>query len=231
MAILVTGGAGYTGSHVCIELLNRGYEVVVVDNFLTSNADAIKRIRETTGKDIILYAMDLGHKELVERIFNDNEIEGVIHFAGIKSTGEYKKNPIEYYYTNLASTLMLCQVMAEHNVKKMVFSSSEGFYGDNGSDTTSYGSAKLMIERMLKEVYLADPTWSIEIIRYLTAEDHVYTKKELKVEKMCNIYVDAFKNLEASKLEALNMVIENKEVQLKSVDVFNGYNVKDLSVK
>lgn len=231
MAILVTGGAGYTGSHVCIELLNRGYEVVVVDNFLTSNADAIKHIREATGKNIILYAMDLGHKELVERIFNDNEIEGVIHFAGIKSTGEYKNNPVEYYYTNLASTLMLCQVMAEHNVKKMVFSSSEGFYGDNGSDTTSYGSAKLMIERMLKEVYLADPTWSIEIIRYLTAEDHVYTKKELKVEKMCNIYVDAFKDLEESKLEAFNMVIENKEVQLRPVDVFNGYNVKDLSVK
>lgn len=231
MAILVTGGAGYTGSHVCIELLNRGYEVVVVDNFLTSNADGIKRIREATGKDITLYAMDLGHKELVERIFNDNEIEGVIHFAGIKSTGEYKNNPVEYYYTNLASTLMLCQVMTEHNVKKMVFSSSEGFYGDNGSDTTSYGSAKLMIERMLKEVYLADPTWSIEIIRYLTAEDHVYTKKELKVEKMCSIYVDAFKNLEESKLEAFNMVIENKEVQLKLVDVFNGYNVKDLSVK
>ena len=231
MAILVTGGAGYTGSHVCIELLNRGYEVVVVDNFLTSNADAIKHIREATGKNIILYAMDLGHKELVERIFNDNEIEGVIHFAGIKSTGEYKNNPVEYYYTNLASTLMLCQVMAEHNVKKMVFSSSEGFYGDNGSDTTSYGSAKLMIERMLKEVYLADPTWSIEIIRYLTAEDHVYTKKELKVEKMCNIYVDAFKDLEESKIKAFNMVIENKEVQLRPVDVFNGYNVKDLSVK
>lgn len=231
MAILVTGGAGYTGSHVCIELLKQGYEVVVVDNFLTSTAEGIKQIREATGKDIKLYAMDLGHKELVERIFNDNDIEGVIHFAGIKSTGEYKRNPIEYYYTNLASTLMLCQVMAEHNVKKMVFSSSEGFYGDNGSDTTSYGSAKLMIERMLKEVYLADPTWSIEVIRYLTAEDHVYTKKELKVETMCDTYIDAFKNLEQGKLETYEIVIENKEVRLRPANIFEGYHVKDLSVK
>ena len=231
MAILVTGGAGYTGSHVCIELLKQGHEVVVVDNFLTSTADGIKQIREQSGKDIKLYAMDLGHKELVQRIFNDNDIEGVIHFAGIKSTGEYKNNPIEYYYTNLASTLMLCQVMAEHNVKKMVFSSSEGFYGDNGSDTTTYGSAKLMIEKMLYEIYLADPSWSIKVIRYLTEEDHIYSKKDIKVEDMSNLYINAFKEIEPGQLETFNMSIENHNITLKQMDVFKGYNVKDLSLK
>ncbi len=231
MAILVTGGAGYTGSHVCIELLKQGHEVAVVDNFLTSTADGIKQIREATGKDVKLYAMDLGHKELVERIFSDNDIEGVIHFAGIKSTGEYKNNPIEYYYTNLASTLMLCQVMAEHNVKKMVFSSSEGFYGDNGSDTTTYGSAKLMIEKMLHEIYLADPSWSIKVIRYLTAEDHIYSKKDIKVEKMSNLYINAFQEIELGQLQTFEMSIEDHNISLKQIEAFKGYNVKNLSLK
>lgn len=231
MAILVTGGAGYTGSHVCIELLKQGYEVVIVDNFLTSTADAIKDIREKTGKNIKLYAMDLGHKELVERIFSENDIEGVIHFAGIKSTGDYKKNPIQYYYTNLASTLMLCEVMGEHHVKKMVFSSSEGFYGDNGSDTTTYGSAKLMIEKMLHEVYLADPEWSIKVIRYLTEEDHVYTKKNIKVEDMSRIYIDAFKTIAEGKIETYRLEIENHKINVSDADDFRGYQVKDLSMR
>ena len=231
MAILVTGGAGYTGSHVCIALLKQGYEVVVVDNFLTSTADTIKEIREQTGKDVKLYAMDLGHKELVERIFSDNDIEGVIHFAGIKSTGEYKKNPIQYYYTNLASTLMLCGVMAEHHVKKMVFSSSEGFYGDNGSDTHTSGSAKLMIEKMLYEIYLADPEWSIAIIRYLTEEDHVYTKKDIKVEDMCHIYIDAFKDMDKEKIKTYGMQIENHGITLAEVETFKGYKVQDFTFK
>lgn len=231
MAILVTGGAGYTGSHVCIELLRQGFEVVVVDNFLTSTADGIKQIREQSGKDVKLYAMDLGHKELVQRIFNDNDIEGVIHFAGIKSTGAYKKNPVEYYYTNLASTLMLCEVMSEHNVKKMLFSSSEGFYGDNGADTTTYGSAKLMIERILHEIYLADPEWGIKIIRYLTEEDNVYTKKDLKVEDMCGTYVDAFKNIKPGQIETVSMSIEDKKICLHPGELFKGYHVTDLDLK
>lgn len=231
MAILVTGGAGYTGSHVCIELLKQGYEVAIVDNFLTSTADTIKEIRQQTGKDVKLYAMDLGHKELVERIFSDTDIEGVIHFAGIKSTGPYKKNPIQYYYTNLASTLMLCEVMAEHNVKKMVFSSSEGFYGDNGSDTHTYGSAKLMIEKMLYEIYLADPEWQIEIIRYLTEEDHVYTKKDIKVENMCHIYTNAFKTMKESGINTYGMKIENHNITLAEVESFKGYKVQDFTLK
>lgn len=231
MAVLVTGGAGYTGSHVCIELLKQGYEVVVVDNFLTSTVDTIHEIREQTGKDVKLYAIDLGHKELVQRIFSDNHIEGVIHFAGIKSTGKYKTNPGQYYYTNLASTLMLCEAMAEHHVKKMVFSSSEGFYGDNGSDTHSYGSAKLMIEKMLYETYLADPEWGIEIIRYLTEEDHVYTKKEIKVEEMCHIYIDAFKKIEEGKIKTYDLQIQDHKITLQDAECFKGYKIQDFSLK
>ena len=228
MTILVTGGAGYTGSHVCIELLNQGYEVAVVDNFLTSSSDTLRNIREQTGKDVKLYAMDLGHKELVERIFTENEIAGVIHFAGIKSTGVYKRNPIEYYYTNLASTLMLCKVMAEHNVKKMVFSSSEGFYGDNGADTTTYGSAKLMIERILKEVYLADPSWSIRVMRYLQEEDYVYTKKDIRVEDMSKLYIDAFKNMKEGALEAYNMILEKQKIVVQPSQIFTGCTIADI---
>ena len=231
MAVLVTGGAGYTGSHMCIELLKKGHEVVVVDNFVTSTVDNLNNIRKEAGKDIKLYAMDLGHKELVERIFNDNEIEGVIHFAGIKSTGKYKNQPIEYYYTNLASTLMLCQVMSEHHVKKIVFSSSEGFYGDNGADTTTYGSAKLMNERILHEIYLADPSWGIKIIRYLTEEDNIYSQKEISVEEMCQTYIKAFETIEVGKIETEAIKIIDKKIVLEPGIPFRGYNVKDLSVK
>lgn len=231
MAILVTGGAGYTGSHVCINLLKKGYDVVVVDNFLTSTPKGIQNIREKSNKDVKLYAMDLGHKELVERIFKDNTIEGVIHFAGIKSTGQYKNNPIEYYYTNLASTLMLCQVMAEHNVKKMVFSSSEGFYGDNGADTTTYGSAKLMIERMLHEIYQADREWGIKIIRYLTEEDNIYTKKEIDVEAMCAVYIHEFETIIPGSIESFAIKIEGHSVGLQDTLSFKGYNLKDLTLK
>lgn len=228
MAILVTGGVGYTGAHVCIELMNQGYEVVIVDNFLTSNAETLHNIKNETGKAVKLYAMDLGQKELVERIFKENEIEGVIHFAGIKCTGEYKKNPIQYYYTNLASTLMLCEVMANHNVKKIVFSSSEGFYGDNGSDTTTYGSAKLMIERMLKEIYEADPTWSISIMRYLQKGDCVYSKKDIKVEEMSHFYINALLEMEEARLVTYSMEIEDKHVKVEKVDAFQGYDVISL---
>ena len=228
MAILVTGGAGYTGSHVCIELLNQGYDVVIVDNFLTSNTETLSNIKEKTGKEAKLYAMDLGHKEIVERIFNENEIEGVIHFAGIKSTGAYKTNPIQYYYTNLASTLMLCEVMAEHGVRKMVFSSSEGFYGDNGSDTSSYGSAKIMIERMLKEIYEADSTWGITIMRYLQKGDSVYSKKDIKVEEMSKLYVEALKNIKENSLETYRMTIEGKKINVEQTDVFKGYDISSL---
>lgn len=215
MAVLVTGGAGYTGSNVCIELLKQGYEVAMVDNFLTSSIEIIEYIKKETGKDFKLYAMDLGHKELVERIFKENQIEGVIHFAGIKCTGPFTNNPLEYYYTNLASTLVLGKVMSKYNVKRMVFSSSEGFYGDNGSEMSTYGSAKIMIERILQEVYNADPEWSIDIIRYLNKEGNVYSKKDISASQMSKIYVEALKNLDPCTIKSHELIIESGQVNLK----------------
>ncbi|MDF2614985.1 MAG: family NAD(P)-dependent oxidoreductase [Clostridia bacterium] len=223
MAILVTGGAGYTGSHVCIELLKQGYEVIIVDNFLTSNAATLAQIREKSGKDFKLYAMDLAHKEIVERIFKENEVEGVIHFAGIKSTGPCKDQPIKYYHTNLTSTLMLCEVMSEYNIKKMVFSSSEGFYGDNGEGSTVYGSAKLMIERILKEVYQVDKSWGIKIMRYLDSQGNVYTREDVKVEDMCSLYINAFKQIQEGCLHTYEINISNKQISVKQIPAFEGY--------
>ncbi|WP_069998026.1 SDR family NAD(P)-dependent oxidoreductase [Cellulosilyticum sp. I15G10I2] len=223
MAILITGGAGYTGSHVCIELLKEGYEVVIVDNFLNSNPETLAQIREKSGKDFKLYAMDLAHKEIVERIFKENEIEGVIHFAGVKSTGQCKDQPIKYYHTNLTSTLMLCEVMSEYNIKKMVFSSSEGFYGDNGAQSTVYGSAKLMIERILKEVYTVDNSWGIKIMRYLQPEGNVYTREDIKAEDMSHIYIEAFKQIKEGSFDTYAINISNKKILVEEIDAFSGY--------
>ena len=230
MAILVTGGAGYTGSQVCIELLKQSYDVVVVDNFLTTTSiGSINRIRQAAEKDFKLYAIDLGQKDLVNRIFEENEIEGVIHFAGIKCNGIYKKNPMEYYYTNLASTIILCEAMQEHDVKKILFSSSEGFYGDNGSDTTTYGSAKLMIEKILHEAYSVDPTWSIRIVRYLVQGDNVYSKKDVKVEDMAKLFIEEFKKIVPEQIETYTLKIAEKSLSVEPGENFLGYKVEDFS--
>lgn len=223
MAILVTGGAGYTGSNVCLELIKQGYEVIVVDNFLTSDVNRIHRIQQQALDKIKFYAMDLGNKELVERIFRENEIEGVIHFAGIKCVGEYKNKPIDYYYTNLTSTLVLCQVMARYNVKRILFSSSEGFYEDNGRSTTTFGSAKKMIERILQEIYEVDSDWGIKIIRYLKQEDHVYTQRDIQVSDMCKAYIDAFKTIKQGKFETYELEINNKVISTHKVEDYKGY--------
>ncbi|PHV71236.1 hypothetical protein CS063_05970 [Sporanaerobium hydrogeniformans] len=228
MAVLVTGGAGFTGSHVCIELLKRGYEVIIVDNFLTSTAQTLTHIREQSGHDFKLYAMDLEHEDMVARIFKENEIEGVIHFAGIKSTGDYKRKPITYYHTNLTSTLMLCKVMSKYNTKKMVFSSSEGFYGDNGAGTTLYGTAKTMIERILKEVYLEDPEWGIKIMRYLNNEENIYTKQDIKVEEMCSMYIKAFEEIEAGSFDTYEISLANKQISTTKIVDYAGYGVENI---
>ena len=223
MAIIVTGGAGYTGSNVCLELLKQGDEVIVIDNLLTSDVERIHNIQKQGGERVKFYAMDLGNKELVNRIFEENEIEGIIHFAGIKCTGEYTNKPIDYYYTNLTSTLVLCQVMSDHNVKKMLFSSSEGFYEDNGRNNSSYGSAKKMIERILQEVYKVDTEWGIKIMRYLKNEDHIYTEKDIQVTDMCKIYIEAFKTITKQKLETYEIQISNKSITTQLVESYSGY--------
>ncbi|HOA79759.1 MAG TPA: UDP-glucose 4-epimerase GalE [Defluviitaleaceae bacterium] len=176
MSILITGGAGYIGSHTCVELLNTGYDVVVVDNLSNSKPESLKRIQEITGKSLKFYNVDILNKEKLEEVFNENEIEAVIHFAGLKAVGESVELPISYYHNNITGTLILCEVMKKHNVKKIVFSSSATVYGMNNkspltedlplSATNPYGWTKLMIEQILRDIYISDKEWSISILRY-----------------------------------------------------------------
>ena len=176
MSILVTGGAGYIGSHTCVELLNAGYEIVVVDNFVNSKPQAIEDIKKITGKVFPFYEADLLDQAAVEKIFDEQDIQVVIHFAGLKAVGESVSQPIRYYENNLFSTLILCRVMQEHGVKKIVFSSSATVYGDPASvpikedfplhTTNPYGSTKLMIERILQDIFVSDPEWGVVLLRY-----------------------------------------------------------------
>jgi UDP-glucose 4-epimerase len=176
MSILVTGGAGYIGSHTCVELLNAGYDLVVIDNFSNSKMESINRVREITGRDFPFYEMDLLNKFEVERIFMEHSIEAVIHFAGLKSVGESVSLPLHYYHNNITGTLILCDVMKRSGVKNLVFSSSATVYGMPASvpisedfplgATNPYGRTKLMIEEILKDLYAADETWSITLLRY-----------------------------------------------------------------
>ena len=176
MKILVTGGAGYIGSHTCVELLNVGYEVIVIDNFINSKPDTLDKIRFITEKNFKFYEGDLGDIDITRKIFNENKIDAVIHFAGLKAVGESVSMPLEYYHNNIMSTLVLCEVMKEYNVKKLVFSSSATVYGDPQtvpieenfptSTTNPYGSTKLMIENILQDLYRSDHNWSIALLRY-----------------------------------------------------------------
>ena len=174
MSILVTGGAGFIGSHTCVELLENGYDIVVLDNFINSKPESLKRIKQITNKDFKFYEADLLDKNALETIFSENTIDAVIHFAGLKAVGESVQKPLWYYH--ITGTLLLCETMAKHNVKKMVFSSSATVYGNPKtvpiqedfplSTTNPYGSTKLMIENILRDLYVADNTWSIALLRY-----------------------------------------------------------------
>ena len=174
--ILVTGGTGFIGSHTCVELLNENYDVAVIDNFSNSKPEVINRIKKITGKDIKFYEGDLLDEAILEKIFSENEIEAVIHFAGLKAVGESVSIPLKYYHNNITGTLILCNVMKKHNVKKLVFSSSATVYGNPHtvpikedfplSTTNPYGSTKLMIENILRDLYVSDNEWSIALLRY-----------------------------------------------------------------
>lgn len=176
MHILVTGGAGYIGSHTCVQLLEAGYEVTVVDNLSNSSKEAICRIEKITGKKVKFYEEDLLNKEALKNIFKENNFYAVVHFAGLKAVGESVSVPLKYYYNNVAATLNLCDVMSEFNVKKLVFSSSATVYGKPESVpiredfplscTNPYGRTKLMIEEILRDLYVSDNDWDIAILRY-----------------------------------------------------------------
>ncbi len=176
MKILVTGGAGYIGSHTSVQLLNAGYEIVIVDNLSNSSPEAIKRIGILSGKTPVFYEMDLCDEASVEQIFSEQKIDAVIHFAGLKAVGESVSMPLTYYHNNLLSTLNLCKVMSKHGCKKLVFSSSATVYGKPKSVpiredfplscTNPYGQTKFMIEQILQDLYVSDSEWDIALLRY-----------------------------------------------------------------
>ncbi|MDP3386839.1 MAG: UDP-glucose 4-epimerase GalE [Eubacteriales bacterium] len=176
MNILVTGGAGYIGSHTAVELLEDGYEIVLLDNFSNSKPEVVNRIKSITGKDFKSYKVDLLDKQRLEKVFEENPIDAVIHFAGFKAVGESVANPIKYYKNNVVGTLILCETMNRYNVKKMVFSSSATVYGMNNtspltedmplSTNNPYGSTKMMIEMILNDLSYSDRDWRLSILRY-----------------------------------------------------------------
>lgn len=176
MAILVTGGAGYIGSHTSVELLDAGYEIVIVDNLSNSKSEVLKRIHEITKKHFVFYEVDLQNREDLNLVFAENSIEAVIHFAGLKAVGESVNRPLSYYHNNIMGTLVLCELMEKYGVSKFVFSSSATVYGMSEkvpiseefplSATNPYGRTKLMIEQILRDVVVAHPEWSVALLRY-----------------------------------------------------------------
>ena len=176
MKILVTGGAGYIGSHTCLELLEAGYEVIVVDNLSNSKEESLKRVQEITGKRLELHKIDLLDKEALNSVFENSQVDAVIHFAGLKAVGESVSIPLRYYHNNITGTLNLCEVMEKNNVMNIVFSSSSTVYGDPHkvpiredfplSATNPYGRTKLMIEEILRDIHAANKAWKIISLRY-----------------------------------------------------------------
>ncbi|MBQ8389206.1 MAG: UDP-glucose 4-epimerase GalE [Clostridia bacterium] len=176
MKILVTGGAGFIGSHTLVELLEQGNEVVVMDNFINSKEESLRRVKKITGKDFRFYQADMLDTAALDKIFEENEIEAVVHFAGLKAVGESCDQPIRYYTNNITGTLKLIDSMSRHGVKKIVFSSSATVYGQPKEvpiredfplkTSNPYGETKLMTERILSDVVKADPEWSVVILRY-----------------------------------------------------------------
>lgn len=174
--ILVTGGAGYIGSHTTVELLDRGYEVVVVDNYVNSSPKCIQRVEQITGKKVTCYNVDIRDEKGLSEVFDKHHIDSVIHFAGLKAVGESVAKPLEYYENNVGGTFVLLNVMRKHNVKSIVFSSSATVYGDperlpideecSLHTTNPYGTTKLMIEQILKDMYVSDNSWAITLLRY-----------------------------------------------------------------
>ena len=177
MRILVTGGAGYIGSHTCVELLNAGYDVVVVDNLYNASEKALDRVEKITGKKVVFYNADIRDKQAMNDIFDKEKVDAVIHFAGLKAVGESVVKPIEYYENNIAGTLNLCDAMRNHGVKNIIFSSSATVYGDpafipiteecpKGTCTNPYGWTKWMLEQILTDLHTADPEWNVILLRY-----------------------------------------------------------------
>ena len=177
MAILLPGGAGFIGSHTAVELLNKGREIIIIDNFSNSTPKSLEAIKKITGKDFKFYEMDYMDKEKLEKVFEENNIEAVMNFAGYKAVGESVQKPIEYYTNNISGALVVLDTMRKYGCKKFIFSSSATVYGEpekmpitedtpTGGTTNPYGTTKLFIEQILKDIYKSDNTWDICILRY-----------------------------------------------------------------
>jgi len=177
MKILVTGGAGYIGSHTCVELLNQGYDVVVVDNLYNASEKALDRVQEITNKTLTFYKADLLNQTAIDQILDQEKIDAVIHFAGYKAVGESVEKPIEYYYNNITGTLLLCDSMRKHGIKNFIFSSSATVYGEPAeipitencpkkTPTNPYGQTKTMLEQILIDIQKSDPEWNVILLRY-----------------------------------------------------------------
>ncbi len=177
MKILVTGGAGFIGSHTCVELISAGYDVVVLDNLINSSKEAVSRVEKISGKKLPFYMVDLLNVDEVNKVFENEQIDAVIHFAGLKAVGESVEKPWEYYNNNITGTLNLCRIMKEHNVKNIIFSSSATVYGDpaeipitencpKGQITNPYGQTKGMLEQILTDIHKADKDWNVVLLRY-----------------------------------------------------------------
>ena len=177
MSILVTGGAGYIGSHTAVELLNAGRDIVIIDNFSNSKPEVLKKIKKITGKDFKFYEIDYLDRKALEKVFKENKIEAVLNFAGYKAVGESVQKPLEYYENNISGAIVLLETMRKYNVKKFIFSSSATVYGEPekiplteeckiGGTTNPYGTTKLFIEQILQDLYKSDNTWDIAILRY-----------------------------------------------------------------
>ena len=175
--VLVTGGAGFIGSHTSVELLNAGYDIIILDNFVNSKPESLKRIKELTGKDFKFYQADIRDEEAMTKVFAENKIDAVIHFAGLKSVPQSVKEPLNYYDNNIAGTVCLCRVMDKAGCKKLVFSSSATVYGSKnpsplredmptGGTTNPYGTTKYFIEQILQDLCVSDSEWGVSILRY-----------------------------------------------------------------
>ncbi len=257
MAILVTGGAGFIGSHTLVELLEDNREVVVVDNLVNSCEKAIGRVEQITGKKVKFYNVDICNKEALEQVFAENEIESCIHFAGLKAVGESVEKPLEYYSNNIVGTLVLCELLSKYNAKKIVFSSSATVYGvpeyvpidENhplGTTTNPYGETKKMIERMLTDISVADKEWSVVLLRYfnpigahksgLIGEDPKgipnnllpFVAKVAAGKLEClSVYGDDYNTIDGTGVRDYIHVVDLAKAHLKALDYANRMNGAD----
>ena len=242
MAILVTGGAGFIGSHTCVELLNAGYDVVIADNLYNASEKAVDRVKQITGKDLKFYKADIRDKEAMNEIFEKEEIESVIHFAGLKAVGESVVKPLEYYENNIAGTLVLCDVMRNHGVKNIIFSSSATVYGDpafipiteecpKGTCTNPYGWTKWMLEQILTDLHTADPEWNVVLLRYFNPigahESGLIGEDPKGIPNNLIDYIHVV-DLAVGHVRAVEKLKEKAGVSVYNLGTGNGYSVLDM---